>query len=322
MQKQFLTILILFSLSFANGQVNLDSGLIFYYPFDGNTNDSSSNHIDGTWMTDGTTISNPIYTEDRFGNPNHALFFTDRSFVQVNSSTMLNTLQRPFTFSGWLRIDSLFQTGSLWASIIAKGGFGFGDVQLRVAIDGANNSYWLSPLGCSNLLSSHALTLNQWRYLTIIENVNDIVVYVNGQLDNTYPCSTPLTSNANYHLLIGKDTPGAIEYFKGIMDELRIYNRALNLEEIQVLAVAENNVNKAEAIVYPNPNDGNFNVIFKNTFFENATLTIHNILGERISEVKLVNEVTRLNVDVMSGVYFATVSTEKGNYTQKIIIQR
>jgi hypothetical protein len=38
----------LFSFSFASAQVNLDSGLVAYYPFNGNANDESGNGNNGT----------------------------------------------------------------------------------------------------------------------------------------------------------------------------------------------------------------------------------------------------------------------------------
>ena len=42
-------------------QINLDSGLVAHYPFNGNANDESGNGINGT--VNGATLTN-----DRFGN--------------------------------------------------------------------------------------------------------------------------------------------------------------------------------------------------------------------------------------------------------------
>jgi len=49
-------------------QVNLDKGLVAYYPFNGNANDESENGNNGT--VNGATL-----TSDRFGIPNSAYRF-------------------------------------------------------------------------------------------------------------------------------------------------------------------------------------------------------------------------------------------------------
>ena len=46
-----------------------------------------------------------------------------------------------------------------------------------------------------------------------------------------YAFTKSLFSN-NGPLLIGRDAPGTDEYFEGALDEIRIYNRALSLDEI------------------------------------------------------------------------------------------
>ena len=59
------SILIIISLTVA-GQTNLNSGLVAYYPFDGNVNDASGNNNNG--FVYGATL-----TSDRFGNENKAI---------------------------------------------------------------------------------------------------------------------------------------------------------------------------------------------------------------------------------------------------------
>ena len=65
MKKTF-TLFILLSALFSGwsgviAQINLDSGLVAYYPFNGNANDESGNGNNGT--VNGATL-----TADRFGN--------------------------------------------------------------------------------------------------------------------------------------------------------------------------------------------------------------------------------------------------------------
>jgi hypothetical protein len=51
------------------GQVNLNQGLLAYYPFSGNANDASGNNNHGT-AQNGIQL-----TTDKFGNPNSAYRF-------------------------------------------------------------------------------------------------------------------------------------------------------------------------------------------------------------------------------------------------------
>ena len=56
-------------------------------------------------------------------------------------------------------------------------------------------------------------------------------LYVNGVLANSAAITGTLASS-NYPLTIGGDTLYA-QYFKGSVDEVRIYNRALSQTEVQ-----------------------------------------------------------------------------------------
>ena len=72
MKKSF-TLFVLLSALFGGwsgviAQVNLDSGLVAYYPFNGNANDESVNGNNGT--VNGATL-----TTDRFGNANKPYSF-------------------------------------------------------------------------------------------------------------------------------------------------------------------------------------------------------------------------------------------------------
>ena len=79
MKKISTFILALFLLLSVSGnlfsQVDLSSGLVAYYPFNGNTNDESGNDNHGT--NNGATL-----TADRFGNADKAMSF-DADWVDI-----------------------------------------------------------------------------------------------------------------------------------------------------------------------------------------------------------------------------------------------
>jgi hypothetical protein len=61
--------LFLFFTIFGKAQVNLNMGLVAYYPFNGNANDASGNNRNGT-LVNGATFG-----LDRFGAPNSSAKF-------------------------------------------------------------------------------------------------------------------------------------------------------------------------------------------------------------------------------------------------------
>ncbi len=68
-----------------------------------------------------------------------------------------------------------------------------------------------------------------------IHLMNYSKLYVNGVLVNRTTQSTSFTANAN-PLFIGRNQdPGYPYYFKGIIDEIRIYKRVLNQAEVSAL---------------------------------------------------------------------------------------
>lgn len=83
-------------------------------------------------------------------------------------------------------------------------------------------------------------------------------------------------------------------------------------------------LNEKTIAVYPNPSNGKFQILNKQSVLENLEMVIYNALGERIYST---SNITRaIMVDISSqpeGIYFMNVSSEnKESFTQKLIIQK
>jgi hypothetical protein len=76
-------------------------GLVALYKFNGNINDSSTNGYDLTFTSFRDSYP-PIFTEDRYGNPNKAVFISDDTRVKFENFLVLDG---NFTVSFWARID-------------------------------------------------------------------------------------------------------------------------------------------------------------------------------------------------------------------------
>lgn len=201
-------------------------GLVGYWPFNGNANDESGNGNNG--IVNGATLS-----EDRFGNPNKAYLFTasNKNHITLNS-TFGNFGTSNFTVSAWVKKN--LSSGTIFSK--RTGGnrnykwweFGFDSFDV-------NESY----TNHSNIIFDTNTTLqsNIWYHLVGVRDGTTIKYYVNGNLYETN--TTPLiqniinTDNAEIGCWVYAGTPWGC--FDGLIDDIRIYDRAITESEISEL---------------------------------------------------------------------------------------
>jgi hypothetical protein len=78
---------------------------------------------------------------------------------------------------------------------------------------------------------SHALPLNQWTHLVATYGGGELRLYANGVLVGSQKLTGTIGVSGR-QLSLGGNTVWN-EWFTGGLDEVRIYNRALNLVEVQ-----------------------------------------------------------------------------------------
>jgi hypothetical protein len=83
-------------------------------------------------------------------------------------------------------------------------------------------------------LSNSIINLNQWHFIAYTSNNSKRVIYINGNLDKILSGSLPDHTNRSF-VSVGSGHNGYRGYFNGLIDEVRIYNRALSDSEIKVL---------------------------------------------------------------------------------------
>jgi hypothetical protein len=205
----------------------INDGLIAYYPFNGNANDES-----------GTTNNGVEYGGIQYvsGKIDDAAKFDMSNYISVNdsSSLKLNT----YTFAAWINADTITGAGSDGANRIFEKGAGTNywlyigntlPATNAVATVGFNNG------GYINISSNTLISANSWYHITGTYDGNFLKIYINGTLDNSLKISSAI-NKTNEPLIIGWRYNGTYgDHFSGLIDELRIYNRALSETEIQQL---------------------------------------------------------------------------------------
>jgi len=200
------------------------SGLRAYFPFTGNAQDASGNNQHGT-VGGGTTLA-----PDRFGNPDAAYGFSDPGYIDIGQLDLTGA----FTLSAWIRPD--IQTVG---AVISK--FAWANVQgyeLLYAGQQAQHCMRLHTSGLRGTLGFDCgipLELGRWYHVVgTYDGTSWGRLYLDGVLVAELSGLLPDLPEGP-HTLIGRSAWGA-QTFLGLIDEVRIYERALTAEQIAYLA--------------------------------------------------------------------------------------
>lgn len=228
-------------------QVNLTAGLVTYHPFNGNTNDASGNGINGTPF-------NVSLTTDRVGTANSAYYFNSSySYIELPFSNVYNFAPGgAFTISVWVLPDQ----GYSWPAqaVVVKSPpdpnylasqWNYGTYILNYrAMGGYGGNHVLN--GTSTLSNPQC-----WYHLLQTYENGRWNMYVNGVLESSNLTQTRFILQDGYSkIFFGKKGDSDGDYYKGKMDDVRIYNRVLNSAEIDAL-FRENNPPLAGNTIQP-----------------------------------------------------------------------
>ena len=203
-----------------HSHADLTTGLVAYYPFDGNASDMSGNDHHGT--VNGTTLGT-----DRHGLAGKAFNFDGvDDYINIGNFPLTD-----FTFNSWVNIEAV-NTNNLNA-ILSRMGTAYQGFEFSVEPDSTLKLLTGNGSGWSHLFSNDTLGVNEWISLTATAEANQFKIYINSIL---------VLSNNSSHVnstddtLIGTRTNAANGgHFNGSIDDVRIYNRALSAVEVQAL---------------------------------------------------------------------------------------
>lgn len=303
--------------------------LVAYYPFTGSADDQSGFNNNGT--VDGASL-----TSDRWGNLSGAYSFDGvNDNIRVASSTSLN-FQNSITVSFWIKTGEFFDRESYPVS------HGNWENRWKVSITDRHIRWTVkTDSGTKDLDSETGLKLNTLYNITAVYNGTDFEIYINGELD-AFSTFSGLIQTTSVDLTFGQVLPGNNQYnFKGVLDDIRIYNYALPYSSIQALYDVVTSVKKQTGTEipadfglsrnFPNPFNGQTNIEFRVAAKSLIKLDVYNILGQKIKT--LVNEEKQPGFymadwngknnsgeNVNSGIYFIKFDSGSFSQTKKMIL--
>ena len=211
--------------------IEIPKKMVAHYKFQNNLKDSSSFKNNGVAIK----ASNFKYVKGAVGK---GIKFNGSSYIEVKDSDSLD-LDKGFTFGMWVYRE---KSKKEQRSIFAKYGNSIDKQDVAYALQD-----WDRPiLSLSDFDESYIEEFDsyedkytptgKWFYYTATYNGDTLKLYINGKLIKSQEYSADV-SNSTGPLWIGGDTSG--NYFKGMMDEFRIYNYALTSAQIKKLYKAK-----------------------------------------------------------------------------------
>jgi hypothetical protein len=298
--------------SFAYGQSSVDSSLIALWHFDGNTNDSSvySNH--------GVAFGVPEYVP---GISGQALLFDGQDdYVLVPGTLSLHNLTKEYTFAGWIKPLSL---PNFYVPIVTKGNTTDMRTPLAVLYRSEETTPYIRivgdglPFDLVNIESvKDACPLNEWTFFTWTYKFGKVSVYKNAEWIAAHQFNFIVLEQNFLPMDIGRDAPGfSTEWLHGILDEMCIFNRALDSSEIRTLYQSKivSSTNESAALsqaflkVYPNPAAQNVTIEYSFEKSGEVEIEVFNTSGQLVvanSVESLAGSRSTINVgNLPDGVY-------------------
>lgn len=327
--KKIFTLLMFLLVVQASQAQSVNDSLLLYLPLNGNADDASGNGNNGV-------IHNATPAVDRFNDSNSAYNFngTD-AYIEIPPSTSLSKIytSSEVTIAAWVNIRNWYNDWNVfavfeqydpvtdWGSVLLEANWDAGGILFE-------SGYNMNYIGCD-----YVWNFNEWHHLAVTYSklTDTAKFYVDGSLlcaREYLEAFSPDTVNA---YVIGRSLSGPDEYSDGIIDEVRIYNRALKESEMLTLPADTSTSTHPTKIkgytlqplsIFPNPATEK---IYCKTDkpFHDALLTVSDMPGkELIRSAGLSGNSLELDIQSLpAGMYMLHIRDHGNEYGQKFCKQ-
>ena len=319
----------------ATCKADITTGLVARYDFLGNANDLSGNNNNGT--VDGATL-----TTDRFGNPNSAYSFNGTSsYIDVPNSSTLTFPNNAMSVSMWINANSMAKGGNDNIIISKQSGSGTSQSGFNVYDDNVYNATGLlvsSGGGIFGGTQDTNVALSKFYHLVFTYNNGVATCYKNNVLEENISGQSGTIGANTEDMLIGMAnwSNANASPFNGVLDDIRIYNRALqpcdvdslyNLTDPITTGISSLSVGKGIK-VFPNPASGQTTIKYELASNSPVVIELYDLLGNKVNSILNTNQQSgsyQLTIDMgdlNSGIYLLKSSLNGTTYTERIVLMK
>lgn len=198
------------------------SGLVSHWPGEGNANDVVGSN-------NGTLQGGGMFAP---GIAGQAFRLDGVRYIEVPDSPSIS-ITGSFTLEAWINLSDNTNQFGIIEKYDPPGQRGY---FLRLGDGKLVSSVCSFPLTCSEYsIGATTLSTGTWHHVASVYDGTSIKVYLDGVLDGSVPTDFTLPDGST-SLKIGARGDDANTRLNGLIDEVKIYNRALSASEIQVSA--------------------------------------------------------------------------------------
>jgi hypothetical protein len=200
-----------------------DEGLVAHWKFD---DGSGGTATDSAGTNNGTLNGNPTWTAGRIDG---ALSF-DGTGDYVSLAPISVLTGDTVTAQAWIRVSDL--TGS--NPILTQNIFSMTKDGYYFQVSGSRPTFYvINGFTSAQAISPEIINADQWYHVAGTNDGSNLKLYVDGLLKSSVS-STGFTG-VNNNAYIGSDSISGL-YYTGLIDDVRIYNRAVSESELQDIA--------------------------------------------------------------------------------------
>ncbi len=223
----------LFEFRTDNQTLNLNNGLVAYYPFDNDTLDYSGNALHGS------SVGNVQFSANRFNHLNSAYYFDGNSYIRIPDNDSLDFWpNQNFTVHFWIETAGCVSSANLGVDLISKwDNIGTNNYPYSIrCINGyVKGMKYAKNIGFPKIKSVSLVDDSAYHSVIFVSDENKIKLYIDGKLEDTTLHKLKPEIHNNSNLYIGKRSTTNKNNFTGILDDIYIYNRSLSSAEIKAL---------------------------------------------------------------------------------------
>ncbi|MGE5317647.1 MAG: LamG-like jellyroll fold domain-containing protein [Chloroflexota bacterium] len=313
MKRSLLILQVMLFFCIANAQSNIDSALVASYFFNGNFADNSGHGYDAYNM-------GVYFGTDRFGNPQSAALFDGWSYLVLPDSVLFQPLTSS-TVSLWI------QTNEYQRMTVLEQRLGSGtpdDLNFQIGLNYpfpqyihyVHPNYNGTPFAFTSFIVYGNLAVNSnWHHYVFIKDVDQSImsVYEDDALLGFRPIND-VPFQVNGTLLMGRNFNYEF-FYRGMIDDVKIYNRAISPIEIDTLfremvVVKVKNPAGSSFSVFPNPSTGIVNLPYLKDF---GKIILGEVFTEDGKKMTIFNDYKKVDLSgYKTGNYLIVLTNEQG----------